>query len=201
MKAHTIQNTESGKVIAGRDYLTEQEIRLLVDAAKESGRYGQRDALLLTMLYRHGLRTQELITMTWDQVMFEEGRLHVTRAKNGADSVQPVAGDVLRQLRALKKDAKSNFIFETERGGAMTTRNVRAIVARASEQAALSIHVHAHMLRHSCGYHLANNAIKLNGDTTRVIQDYLGHKNIQNTRKYTQLSAAKFKGIEKLFNV
>jgi type 1 fimbriae regulatory protein FimB/type 1 fimbriae regulatory protein FimE len=81
----------------------------------------------------------------------------------------------------------------------MTTRNVRAIVARAAEQSGLSLNVHAHMLRHSCGYHLANNATKLNGDSTRVIQDYLGHENIQNTRRYTQLSAAKFKGIEKLF--
>ena len=199
MPRNTIQKTKSGKVVSSRDYLTGKEIEKLIDAAKNSGRHKQRDALLITMLYRHGLRTQELVQMQWEQVMFDQSRLHVTRAKNGVDSVQPIAGDELRQLRALKKDAKSPFVFETERGGAMTTRNVRAIVARAAEMSGLTLGVHAQMLRHSCGYNLANNATKLNGDSTRVIQDYLGHKNIQNTRRYTQLGAAKFRGIEKLF--
>lgn len=196
MPAGTIQRTESGKVESesSRDYLTAREIEKLIAAAKESGRYGQRDALLIMIAYRHGLRSKELVEMTWAQVDFERARLHVDRAKNGEPSVQPLHGDELRQLRTLKKHAKSAFIFETERGGAMTTRNVRAIVARAADMAGLQVDVHAHMLRHSCGYNLANCGVD-----TRRIQDYLGHRNIQNTVRYTKLNAGKFKGFEKLF--
>ena len=66
---------------------------------------------------------------------------------------------------------------------------VRKIVARAGELAGLGFPVHPHMLRHACGYKLAND-----GHDTRAIQQYLGHKNITHTVRYTELSADRFNG-------
>ena len=192
MTPDTIQTIESGKVET-RTYLTAQEVDRLIDAAN-GGRYGKRDALMVTMLYRHGLRTKELVDMRWDQVLTERASLDVERVKHGDDSKQPIKGDELRALRSLKTTSKSVFVFESERGGAMTTRNVRAIIARAAAASDLDIDVHAHMLRHACGYHLANLGVD-----TRAIQGYLGHKNIQHTVRYTKLAEGRFKGFDKLF--
>lgn len=191
MSTDTIRTTESVK--AKRDYLTEQEVSLLIDAAKKQGRHGQRDALILLVAYRHGLRSCELVDLTWDQVNFKLGTLLVHRAKNGANSTHPLTGDELRSLRILKKDSQSPYIFVSERGDRMTTANVRQLCRKLRQALNLDIPLHAHALRHACGHKLADQGID-----TRRIQDYLGHKNIQNTQRYTQLSAAKFKGFDKI---
>jgi type 1 fimbriae regulatory protein FimB/type 1 fimbriae regulatory protein FimE len=70
----------------------------------------------------------------------------------------------------------------------MTTENVRTIVARAGRLAGLTFPVHPHMLRHACGYKLAND-----GHDTRAIQHYLGHRNIMHTVRYTELASDRFK--------
>ena len=70
----------------------------------------------------------------------------------------------------------------------MTTATVRKLMARAGEQAKLPFPVHPHMLRHACGYQLANE-----GHDTRALQHYLGHKNIQHTVRYTELAPDRFK--------
>lgn len=193
MSPTTIQNIESGKV-KQRTYLTSNEVDRLIEGAATTGRYPKRDALIISMLFRHGLRSVELTDLRWDHVQFDRAMLHVERAKNSDDSRQPIKGDELRQLRAMKNKSKTIFVFTTERGEQMSTRNVRAIVARAAAKANLDVNVHAHMLRHACGFHLANN-----GTPTRTIQSYLGHKNIMHTVIYTKLSDSAFKGIEKQF--
>jgi type 1 fimbriae regulatory protein FimB/type 1 fimbriae regulatory protein FimE len=193
MSPDTIQVVESGKV-EQRTYLTANEVGSLIDGALLCGRYGRRDALIIMMLYRHGLRTQELVDLRWDNVHFDRALLLVERCKNGDDSSQPIKGDELRFLRNLKASAKSVFVFETERGGQMTTRNVRHVIARAAKATNIEINVHAHMLRHACGYNLANQ-----GTDTRAIQGYLGHKNIKHTVIYTKLAENRFKGFDKLF--
>jgi len=172
-----------------REYLTPQEIERLMKAARD-GRYGHRDATLILIAYRHGLRASELCELEWAQV--EWGRnasLHVRRAKNGKPAVHPLRGDETLALRELQRQADGAFVFQTERGGPFTTDAVNRQLKRIAMQAGFPDgHVHFHMLRHACGYALANA-----GHDTRAIQDWLGHRSIQHTVRYTELSPTRFK--------
>ena len=179
--------------VRSREYLTVAEIQKLKSHAKKLGRHGFRDELMISMMYRHGLRVGELVDLTWDQVDLARANLHVNRLKNGDPSVHPIEGDELRALRKLKRDYnESEFLFCSERLGPLSTRTVYSIVARAGRDAEFSFPVHPHMLRHSRGHRLANQGID-----TRSIQAYLGHKNIQHTVIYTKLNANRFKGFSK----
>jgi integrase len=143
---------------------------------------------MILMAFRHGLRVAELVDLRWDQV--ELGRnavLHVRRVKQGVPSVHPLQGDEMRALRELKRSATSPFVFTSERAAPFTTAGLGKMIARAGEAAKLKS-VHPHMLRHACGYALANR-----GHDTRALQAYLGHKNIQHTVRYTELNSTRFK--------
>jgi len=171
-----------------REYLTEAEVERLIKAAK-ANRHGQRDATMVLLAFRHGLRAAEIVDLRWDQI--ELGRnacLHVRRVKNGMPSVHPVQGDEMRALRELKRSADSPFVFVSERGAPFTRAGFAKMVARAAHEAKFKFSVHPHMLRHACGYALANK-----GHDTRALQAYLGHKNIHHTVRYTELSATRFK--------
>ena len=144
---------------------------------------------MLMLAYRHALRVSELIALRWDQVDLKHGWLHVRRIKNGLDSTHPLHGPELRMLRKLKRDYPDTpYVFVSERKSPMTAGNVRKIVARAGDIANLGFRVHPHMLRHACGFKLAND-----GHDTRAIQQYLGHKNIRHTVRYTELSSNRFR--------
>ncbi len=172
-----------------REYLTQSEMKKLLEAVGKVGRHGARDRTLLMIGYRHGLRVSELVALRWDQVDFKAGLMHVARLKNGTPSTQPIRGPALRALRELKREYPSSpYLFVTERGGPMTAATVRKLMARAGELAKLPFPIHPHMLRHSAGYKLAND-----GHDTRSIQQYLGHKNITHTVRYTELSPERFK--------
>jgi type 1 fimbriae regulatory protein FimB/type 1 fimbriae regulatory protein FimE len=172
-----------------REYLTPDEVSRLIDHAGKLGRHGQRDAALLTLAYRHGLRVSELVALRWDMVDLKQGLLHVNRLKNGIASVHPLRGPELRALRKMAREYPDTpYIFVTERKGPLTPDTVRKLIARAGEAARISFPIHPHMLRHACGYKLAND-----GHDTRAIQHYLGHKNIQHTVRYTELSPTRFK--------
>ena len=168
-----------------REYLTEEEVERLMHAARSLGRHGHRDATLILMTYRHGLRVSEAVALRWDVVDLEQGRLHVARLKGGVPAVHPLRGPEIRALRRLQRDdLDSPYVFVSERRAPLSDSAVRKIVARAGQHAGFTFSVHPHMLRHATGYQLANA-----GHDTRAIQHYLGHKNIQHTVRYTQLSA------------
>ena len=179
---------KSEKVNADRDNLTPKEVDRLLDTAGRIGRHGHRDRTLLLIAYRHGLRASELVALRWDQIDLPQGLLRVQRLKNGVPSTHPVRGPELRALRRLRREYEGPYVFVTERGGPLTTSNVRKLVARAGREAGFEFAVHPHMLRHSCGYKLAND-----GHDTRAVQHYLGHRNIQNTVRYTQMAPDRFK--------
>jgi integrase len=175
--------------VRSREYLTPQEVEQLIAAARRIGRHGQRDAALILIAYRHGFRVGELVSLRWEQVDLKQGLLHVTRSKNGTPSNHPIRGAEIRALRILRRIyPDSRYVFVTERLGPMTSSNVRKMIARAGQIAALSFPAHPHMLRHACGYKLANE-----GHDTRAIQHYLGHKNITHTVRYTELASDRFK--------
>jgi len=173
-----------------REYLTETEIEKLLDATK-GNRYGHRDATMILVAFRHGLRAAELVGLRWDQVDFEGGVLHVARNKRGTPSTHPVTGRELRALRRLKREAKtqSPFVFVSERGSPFSVAGFQKLVARAGIAAGFEFQLHPHMLRHSCGFRLANDGVN-----TRSLQAYLGHKAIQHTVRYTELAPTRFKG-------
>ena len=174
--------------IRSREYLSVQEIDKIRKAARQ-GRYGHRNDMLIFMMFRHGLRNSEVVRLKWEQIEFDNALLHVKRLKNGVDSTHPLSGEQLRSLRKLKREQKeSAYVFTTERGAPCTTRVVHHIVAQAGQRAGLLFSIHPHMLRHSTGFYLANKGVE-----TRAIQLYLGHRNINNTVMYTQLSANRFK--------
>ena len=178
------------KAVRGREYLTADEVDKLINAAKNIGRHSNRDATMILIAYRHGLRVSELIALRWDQVDLKQGLLHVNRLKNGTPSTHPVRGPEIRALRRLQREyADTPYVFVTERKGPLTASTVRKILARAGKEANLPCPAHPHMLRHACGYKLAND-----GHDTRAIQHYLGHKNITHTVRYTELAADRFNG-------
>ena len=144
---------------------------------------------MILIAFRHGLRVSELCALTWDQIDFAQGMMHVTRVKNGMPSVQQIGREEMRALRALKRDdSAGRFVFMTEREAPMTPAGFRRLLARLGEGAKFPFRVHPHMLRHATGYKLAND-----GRDTRALQHYLGHKNIKHTVRYTELSPESFK--------
>lgn len=172
-----------------REYLTDDEVERLAEVAK-TNRHGHRDATMILVAYRHGLRASELTDLRWDQIEFTSATLHVRRVKQGTPSTHPILGDELRALRRLyrEQDPKSPFVFTSERGSPFTTAGFARMVERAGLVAELGFKAHPHMLRHACGYALANK-----GHDTRALQAYLGHRNIQHTVRYTELSPTRFK--------
>jgi type 1 fimbriae regulatory protein FimB/type 1 fimbriae regulatory protein FimE len=172
-----------------REYLTEAEVERLMAAAR-GNRWGHRDATMVLVAYRHGLRVSELVDLRWDQIEFATATMHVRRVKQGTPSTHPILGDELRALRKLQRDQepKSPFVFTSERGAPFSTAGFARMVERAGAEAKLGFGAHPHMLRHACGYALANK-----GHDTRALQAYLGHRNIQHTCRYTELSPTRFK--------
>jgi site-specific recombinase XerD len=173
-----------------REHLTPREVERLIEAAK-SNRRGHRDATMILIAYRHGLRASELVDLEWTQVDLNSATLHVRRAKNGTPATHFLTGKELRALRKLDREhAGSPFVFISERGAPFSVSGFRRMIERVTKSAGLEIKAHPHMLRHACGYALANQ-----GTDTRTLQAYLGHRSISNTVRYTELAPNRFRGL------
>ena len=192
-KLNQPRRTKTNKQLRDREYLTEHEVGLLLKAIRKHSRNALRDETLITMMFRHGLRVSEVINLKWEQVDLRAAELHVSRIKNGKDTVHPLTGVELRLLRRLDREPnKQRHLFLSERKSPITNTVINRMVQKAGEHAGLEFPVHPHMLRHACGFYLANK-----GTDLRTIQMYLGHANIANTVIYTQLSSNKFNGLWK----
>jgi integrase len=160
-----------------------------MEAAK-ANRHGHWDSIMVLMAYRHGLRASELCDLRWDQVDFDRAALHVRRVKQGTPATHPLTGLEMRALRKLQRESEASpFVFVSERGAPFATAGFARMLERAAETARLEIKAHPHMLRHACGFKLANDGVD-----TRALQAYLGHKSIQHTVRYTELAPTRFKG-------
>ncbi|WP_432415200.1 tyrosine-type DNA invertase [Chromohalobacter israelensis] len=174
-----------------RRHLSQSEVERLLKAT-QGARHERRDRCLLLLMFRHGLRVSELCGLRLSQVDLEERVLHVARLKRGLSTTHPLRGDEIRTLRRwlavrARMKADSDAVFLSERRTPLNRRTVWHLVRRYGECAGLSLPAHPHMLRHACGYELANQ-----GADTRLIQDYLGHRNIQHTVQYTAANPARF---------
>jgi integrase len=175
-----------------REHLTENEANILLQAAKRN-RHGHRDYTMLLVTYRHGLRAREVCELEWSQIDLDKATMHVRRVKHGEPSTHPIRSDELRALRQLKREqhCSGQFVFTSERLAPMKPVSLNMLVKRLGDGSKLlGFPIHAHMLRHACGFALINAGID-----TRVVQDYLGHKSIASTVRYTKLSANKFRDV------
>jgi type 1 fimbriae regulatory protein FimB len=178
-----------------KDFLTSAEMDSFLAAAR-GGRYGVRDYAMMLLSYRHGLRVSELIDIRIAEIDLATSRLFVKRLKGSLSTSQPIEGDELRAIRAWLRErslhengAHSPLLFLSERGP-FTRQALNYLVSQIGKRAGLLFKTHPHMLRHSCGFYLANKGLD-----TRLIQDYLGHRNVQHTSKYTRTAASRFEGL------
>ena len=179
-----------------RKHLTGREVERLMEAAKGS-RNGERDRCILLLMFRHGLRVSEACGLKLDQVDTESRVLHVTRLKRGLSTTQPLRADELRAIGAwLKERARmkptGKAFFVSEQRKPLHRSTVNLLLRTYSKAASLPLQAHPHMLRHACGFALADQ-----GADTRLIQDFLGHRNIQHTVKYTATNPARFERLWK----
>lgn len=182
----------ANSTIRPREYLTPDEMHRVLQAAKKSGgRYAPRNFTLLLICYRHGLRAGEASGLLWSQVELKRERLHVRRLKDGDPGVHPLRKDEVKALRQLRRDCPENkHVFIGERGNRLSVSGIRQIVQGAGEAAGLEFPIHAHVLRHSCGYALADQG----WDLLRI-KDWLGHVCVSSSALYVQLSPHKFDGV------
>ena len=174
-----------------REWLEQAEITQIRKAASKVGRHGHRDATMILIAFRHGLRCTELVNLRWEQFNLNEATALINRVKGSKSSLHTLARDEIAALRKLGP-SRRGYVFCSELGGPVCERIFHRIVTRAGETAGLDFPIHPHMLRHSCGHYLANE-----GHPTRIIQDWLGHVNIQHTVRYTELNSKKFDGLWK----
>jgi site-specific recombinase XerD len=181
---------------SSRKFLYPEEVESLIKAAK-SGRNGTRDALMILMAYRHGLRVSELLSLKWNDIDWKTPQIFIKRSKGSNDSMQPLYPDECRALKIVQKEVKAieikrgfpiPYVFVSEQARKMDASTFRKLLYSLSKD--WEFRVHPHQLRHACGFKLANE-----GRDLRVIQNYLGHRNISNTVRYTQLSSKQFDGL------
>ena len=187
-----------------RKHLTLLEVDRLLAATKDNPRTGLRDRCLILLMFRHGLRVTEACAMRMDQVDLESKILQVQRLKGGLSTTQPLRTEEIRLLKGWmaererwlrqwrKKDGTGadmdrHALFLSARGTALSRKTFWALLRRYGDLAGLALPPHPHMLRHACGFALADQ-----GADTRLIQDYLGHRNIQHTVRYTATNPVRF---------
>lgn len=169
---------------APRKFLKDQEITDLLKATERT-RYPDRNRAIVLIMYRHGLRVAELVRLTWDRIRLDDKRIDIRRVKHGKPSIQVLNEDEIDLLGRLPRSCA--WVFLSERDGPLTTRQVHRIIEGLGQLAGIPFPIHPHMLRHSTGYRLINR-----GASTRMIQDYLGHRNIRHTEVYTDLDEDRF---------
>jgi type 1 fimbriae regulatory protein FimB len=174
-----------------KNFLTESEMRQMLESSRR-GRHGVRDHLMVLLAYRHGLRVSELIDVRLSDLDLEAKIIYIRRCKGSLSTNQPLQADETEAIYAwlpIRGGTDSPYLFLGERGP-LTRQAVNYLFSEIGKRAGIPVHVHPHMIRHSTGYALANK-----GFDTRLIQDYLGHRNITHTVKYTRISAARFENL------
>jgi type 1 fimbriae regulatory protein FimB len=185
------RHSQSRTPMNDRKHLSGREFERLLDAIKGS-RNETSDRCLDLLMFRHGLRVCEACGLVLEQADIKSRILHDARLKGGLSTTHPLRGDEIRAIKALlverarmKAPGRTFFLSEQRKPLHRSTANL--LLHKYGEKAKLPVAVHPHMLRHACGFALADQ-----GADTRLIQDYLGHRNIQPTVRYTATNPAQF---------
>ncbi|MFV8846088.1 tyrosine-type DNA invertase [Serratia fonticola] len=182
--------------MANRKFLNVNEVERLLNAIPKN-KNTERDRCMILMCFIHGLRVTELRRLRLQDVDFDNNCLYISRLKNGFSVQHPLQ---VRERQALSLwlaqrpqylEADSDVLFLSKNGGELSRQHLHRLMRHYGELAGLDVAVHPHMLRHACGYALADK-----GTDTRLIQDYLGHRNIQNTVIYTASNVQRFRSID-----
>ncbi|EAT7031062.1 tyrosine-type recombinase/integrase [Salmonella enterica] len=179
-----------------RKYITDTEWHVFFNAITGS-RTEHRDKAMFKMAYRHGLRVSELTGLRINDLDLSGKTIFIHRLKNGFSTIHPLQERTCDYLELwLEKRKKyiskydNNWLFVSYNGERLTRQWIYKLSRKYSQQAGLNLTVHPHMLRHACGYALANQGLD-----TRLIQDYLGHRNIYHTVRYTASNPARFRNV------
>lgn len=178
------------KEVRSREYLTLDEVNALRAAVRSVGRHTVRDEALIVVAYRHALRVGELVDLKWTDIDLNNRTIHINRSKREEEQSHCLADDEIELLRSLP-NKHPIYVFVTETNTQMSKRTAFDKIQRAGKLANLTFPAHPHMLRHARGYALANR-----GTDTRTIQEYMGHKDLRSTQKYTALAAGRMRGLE-----
>lgn len=178
-----------------RNHLTQPEVESLLACTKES-RNPERDYCLVYMSFIHGFRVSEVCRLKVSDMDLWTGSLYIRRMKNGFSTCHPLLGNEIKAIRAwlrvrrTRSGAETDWLFLSRQGGQLTRQRVYQIIRGLGVKAGIPVKPHPHMLRHACGYALADRGVD-----TRLIQDYLGHRNIRHTVLYTASNAERFEGV------
>lgn len=184
--------------MSGRKFLTHHEISALLASSLE-GPNPERNHCLIMMAFIHGFRVSELLGLKISDLDLRGRVLNVSRLKNGFSTQHPVLRAEVRTIRRWMRvrwrimtgmETDEGWLFVSGKGQPLSRQQFYNILSVNGKRAALSLNPHPHMLRHACGYALADNGVD-----TRLIQDYLGHRNIRHTVRYTAANSARFEGI------
>ncbi len=181
--------------IEKRKFMTQNEINLILNAVS-TGTYAVRNRCLVLLCFIHGLRASEICRLRISDIDLKDKCIHIYRLKKGFSTTHPLLEEEIRsikswlKIRLTSQHSDTEWLFLSRKGNPLSRQQFYQIIARAGKKAKLAICAHPHMLRHSCGFALANMGID-----TRLIQDYLGHRNIRHTVWYTASNAGRFYGI------
>jgi type 1 fimbriae regulatory protein FimB len=179
------------KTMSDRKHLVFTEVEKLLAATKGT-RNETRDQCLLLLMFWHGLHVSEACWLHLSQVDIESHVLHVKRLKDGLSTTHPLRGDEITAIKAWLTDRArmkpdTDAFFVSERRSPLSRMTAWLMIRDYGRLAGLSVEAHPHMLRHACGFALADQ-----GADTQLIQDYLRHWNIQHTVRYTATNPARF---------
>lgn len=184
-----------------RNYLTTTEIDVLLSSAARDINHPERNHCMLLMAFVHGLRATELLSLRLSDLDMAGRTLYIRRLKNGFSTIHPLLRDEMKELRRWLKvratipDAReTRYLFVSRTGQPLSRQQFYNIIRKTGQDANLPVAAHPHMLRHACGYALADAGVD-----TRLIQDYLGHRNIRHTVLYTASNPARFEGMWERF--
>ncbi len=154
-----------------RRHLVPGEVDKLIAATKGS-RNEARNRCLLLLMFRHGLRVSEACCLKLSQVDTESRVLHVVRLKKGLSTTHPLRPEEIRVVKAWLTERKkmkpeTDAFFVSERRAPLSRKTAWRAVRNYGELAGLPLPTYPHMLRHACGFALADR-----GADTRLIQDY-----------------------------
>ncbi|WP_213322093.1 tyrosine-type DNA invertase [Klebsiella aerogenes] len=181
--------------IKKRNFLTQNEIESLLNAAN-SGPHAAGNYCLTLLCFIHGFRASEICRLRISDIDLRSKCIYIHRLKKGFSTTHPLLN---KEVQALKRwldirdeypQSTSEWLFLSRKGNPLSRQQFYQIISASGDQAGLPLEIHPHMLRHSCGFALANMGID-----TRLIQDYLGHRNIRHTVWYTASNAGRFYGI------
>lgn len=178
-----------------RKYLTQTEVESMLEMTKLGGN-PERDYCLLYMSFIHGFRVSEVCHLRLSDLDLVHGSVYIHRMKNGFSTSHPLLRNEIRAIKAWlrvrkqMRGADSDWLFLSQMGGALTRQRIYQLINQLGKKARISVVSHPHMLRHACGFALADRGID-----TRLIQDYLGHRNIRHTVRYTASNAERFDGV------